>query len=112
MVLVTLQTELSHREGYETILVRRQAMPLHQHIRRGHGACQTRREILPDAVHDLLEVADQREHRQDGLDEQTIMPLPALAQLQVGGSPLGGMEGEITQDEQVILNLPDERLQG
>ena len=87
-------------------------MPLHQHVKRGHGACQTRLEILPDAVHDLLEVADQREPRQDGLDEPTIMPLPARAQFQVGGIPLGGMAGEITQDAPVLLKWPHERLKG
>jgi len=110
MVLVTLQTELSNREGYETILVRRQAMPLREHIKSGHGERQMSREILPDAVHHLLEVADQREHRQHGCDEHAIIPFPALTQFQVGGIPRCGMEGEITQDEHVFLKLPDERL--
>ena len=80
MVLVWLQAELCDRQRHEAVLIGRQAMPLHQHMKRGHGECQTRLEILPDPVPHLLEVANHGEHRQHGLDEHTIVPLAARLQ--------------------------------
>ena len=62
-----LQTKLSNREGHEARRVGLEAMPLHQHIEGGHGEREPRLEIRPHAVHDFLEVADERQPRFKGL---------------------------------------------
>jgi len=59
-----LQTELSNREGYKTILVGWPAIPLSQDMKGSQGECSTSLTILPDPVPDFLEVADQRQPRE------------------------------------------------
>jgi hypothetical protein len=60
-------------------------MPLDQHIEGRHGECEARLKICPAPMHHLFEMADQRQHREHRLDEQTVLPLAALTQFQVGG---------------------------
>src|SRR6266566_8309506 len=78
-------------------------MPLHQDIEGGHGEREPRLKILPHAVHDVLEVADERQHRKHRLDEHTVLPLAARTQFEVGRIALRGMKGGITQDNQGVL---------
>src|SRR5262245_415825 len=80
-------------------------MPLDQHIEDGHGADEARLKIGPAPVHDLFEMADQRQHGEDRLDEHAVLPLPARTELEVGGVALGGMETGITQDHHPPINL-------
>ena len=75
-------------------------MPLHQHIEGSHGERKPGMEIRPDTVHDLLEMADERQHRQHCLDQHTVLPLTALTQFKVGRIALRGMETGIDQDHQ------------
>ena len=56
-------------------------------------------EIRPHTGHDLLEMSDQRQHREHRLHEQAVLPLPPLTQGEIGWLPLGGMESGITQDD-------------
>src|SRR5713101_4199155 len=102
-----LQTKLSDREGHEARRGGLEALPLHQHIEGGHGEREPRLKIRPHAVHDFLEVADQRQHREDRLHEHTVLPLATLTQFEVGGIPLGGMETGITQDNQSVLRTAE-----
>src|SRR5439155_17258763 len=71
-------------------------MPLHQDIEGGHGEREPRLKILPHAVHDVLEVADERQHRKHRLDEHTVLPLATRTQFEVGRIALRGMEGDPT----------------
>ena len=87
-------------------------MPLDEHIKRRHGKREACMEIRPDPVHDLLEMADQGEHRQDRLDQHTVLPLATLTQFEVGGIPLRGMKAGIAQDNHLLFKLPDEPLKG
>ena len=105
-----LQTKFSDREGHEARRVGLEAMPLDQHIEGGHGEREPGMKIRPHAMHDLLEVADERQHRQHRLHEHTVLPLAALTQFQVGGIALRGMEGRITQDNHVVFKLPNQPL--
>src|SRR5713226_9968071 len=59
-----LQTKFSDREGHEARRIGLEAMPLDQHIEGGHGECQAGLKVLPAPVHDVLEVADHRQHRE------------------------------------------------
>jgi hypothetical protein len=107
-----LQTKLSNREGHKARRSGLQAMPLDQHIEGRHGEREPRLKILPPAVHDFLEVANNGQHRQDRLDEDAILPLPPSTQFEVGRIPLGGMEGGITQDNHASVELPNQPLEG
>ena len=74
-------------------------MLLDEYIERGHGKRESRVEIRPDPVHDLLEVTHERQHGEYRLHQQAVLPLTALTQFEVGRIALGGMEGGITQDD-------------
>ena len=56
------QTKFSNRERYEARCVGLETMPLDQHIEGGHGEREPRLQRRPHAVHDCLEVADERQH--------------------------------------------------
>ena len=51
-----LQTKLGNREGHEARRIGEEAMPLDQHIKSRHSEGEAGVEVLPDAVHHLLEV--------------------------------------------------------
>ena len=91
-----LQTKFSHREGHEARRVGLETMPLDQHIEGRHGERQPGFEIGPDPMHRLLEVTDERQHREHRLHQQAVLPRAALTQLEVRGIPLHRMEGGIT----------------
>src|SRR5262249_6142433 len=80
-------------------------MPLDQYVEDGHGEGQARLKIGPAPVHDLFEMADQRQHGEDRLDEHAVLPLAALTEFEVGGVALGGMETGITQDNHTPIHL-------
>src|SRR2546425_5626130 len=81
-------------------------MPLNQHIEGGHGEREPRLEIRPDPMHDFLEVADERQHREDRLHEHPVLPLPPLTQFEIGRIALGSMEAGITQDDHAAEGDP------
>jgi len=107
-----LQTKFSDREGHEARRVGLEAMPLGQDIEGGHGEREPGVEIRPGPVHDLFEVADERQHGQDRLHEDAIFPLAALTEFEVGGIAFRGMKGRITQDNHLFFKLPNEPLKG
>src|SRR5215211_5080036 len=78
-------------------------MPLDQHIESGHGEREPGVEIRPDPMHDLFEMADERQHREDRLDEHTVLPLATLTEFEVGGITFCRMEGGITQDNHAFF---------
>src|SRR5260221_12797728 len=88
----SLQTKLSHREGYEARRIGLEAMPLDQHIEGGHSERQPGVEIRPYTVHDPLEMADHGQHGEHRLHQHAILPLAALTQFQVGGVAFRGMK--------------------
>src|SRR5467141_2213920 len=90
-----LQTKLGNREGHEARRVGLETMPLDQHIESGHGECQARLKIGPAPMHHLLQMADQRQHREHCLDEQAVLPRAALTQFEISRIPLRGMEAGI-----------------
>src|SRR6266516_3142731 len=107
-----LQTKLSNRERNEARHVGEEAMSLDEHIEGGHGEREAGVEILPASVHNFLKLAHDGQHRQDRLHEDAILPLPPATEFEVGRSPLGGMEGGITQDDHAPVKLLHEPLKG
>src|SRR5947208_10535078 len=105
-----LQTKFSYREGHETRRVGLEAMPLDQHVEGGHGECQTRLKIRPAPMHHLLQMADERQHREHRLHEHTVLPLAPLTQFEIARIALGSMEAGITQDNHLLLTLPNQPL--
>src|SRR5713101_107568 len=107
-----LQTKFSDREGHEARRVGLEAMPLDQHIEGGHGEREPRLKIRPHAVHDLLEVADERQHREHRLHEHTVLPRATRTQFEVSRIALRGMETGVTQDNHLFFALSNEPLKG
>src|SRR5215510_5871483 len=107
-----LQTKLSNRERHETRRVGLEAMPLDEDIEGRHGEGQARLKIGPAPMHDLFEMADERQHGEHRLDQHTVLPLAALTQFEVGGIALGGMEAGVTQDNHPSVNVSNEPLKG
>src|SRR5712691_9762795 len=91
-----LQTKFSYRKGYEARCMGLEAMPLDQHIEERHREREPCLKIRPLAVHDFLEVADERQHRQDRLHQHAIFPRAKLTEFQVGGIALRGW-GELSR---------------
>ena len=87
-------------------------MPLDEHIEGGYSECQARLKISPAPMHHLLQMADQRQHREHRLHQRAVLPFPALTQFEVAGIPLGRMEGGITQDNPASVKLANEPLEG
>ena len=73
-----LQTKFSHREGHEARRCGLEAMPLDEHIESGHGERQACLKIGPAPMHHLLQMTNEREHREHGLHQHTVFPLTAL----------------------------------
>ena len=107
-----LQTKFSDREGHEARRVGLEAMPLDQHIEGRHGEREARLKIGPAPVHDLCEMANERQHREDRLDEHAVLPFAALTQFQVGGVAVRGMKAGVAQDNHALFKLANEPLKG
>src|ERR671937_513934 len=107
-----LQTKFSDREGHEARRVGLEAMPLDQHIEERHREREPCLKIRPLAVHDFLEMADKRQHRQDRLHQHALLPLAPLTEFQVSGIALRGMEGGIAQDDHLPIHLLNQPLEG
>src|SRR5882762_11519386 len=107
-----LQTKLGHREGHEARRIGLETVPLDQHIEGGHGEREPRLKIRPAPMHHLLHMADERQHREHGLDEHAVLSLPALTQFQVAGIPLRGMEAGVAQDNHPPIDLLNQPLKG
>src|SRR5712691_2413668 len=105
-----LQTKIGHREGHEARRMGLETMPLDQHIKNCHGEREPGLEVLPDPVHDFLEVADHRQHGEHRLHQHAVLPLTARTQFEVGGIALCVMEAGVTQDNHPLLTLPNQPL--
>ena len=68
--------------------------------------------IFPDPVHDLFDMADERQHREHRLHEEAICPLPSSTEFEVGRIPRSGMESRTTQDDHASVDLANQPLQG
>src|SRR4029450_5239209 len=105
-----LQTKLGNRERHKARRIGLEAIPLDQDIEGGHGEREARLKIRPAPMHHLFEMADEREHRENRLHEHTVLPLTALTQFEISGIALRGMEAGITQDNHLLLTLPNQPL--
>src|SRR5881397_269586 len=93
----SLQTKLSHRERHEARRVGLEAIPLDQHIEGGHGERQARLKIRPTPMHHLLQMANERQHREHRLYQQAVLPLTPRTQFEIARIPLRGMETGVAQ---------------
>ena len=87
-------------------------MPLDQHIEGRHGERQARLKRRPTPMHHLLQMADQRQHREHRLYQHAVLPFATLTQFEIARIALRGMEAGITQDNHALLTLPDQPLKG
>src|SRR5262245_47708920 len=107
-----LRAKLRHRKAHEARRIGEEAMPLDDDIKGSHSEGEAGVEVLPDAVHDFLEMAHDGQHGEHRLDEHPVLPCAALTQFEVRRVPLGGMEGGITQDDHASVDLPNQPLKG
>src|SRR5882724_1518668 len=107
-----LQTKFSYGEGHEARRIGLETMPLDQYVEGGHGEREPGVERRPDAMHDLFEMADERQHREHRLHQHTVLPRAALTQFQIAGIPHCGMESRITQDNHLVFKLANQPLKG
>src|SRR5262249_8695111 len=105
-----LQTKFSDREGHEARHGGLETMQLDQHIEGGHGERQARMKIRPPPIHHLLQMADERQHREHRLYQHTVLPLATLTQFEIARIPLRGMETGVTQDNHLFFALSNEPL--
>src|SRR2546427_1005962 len=87
-------------------------MPLDEHIEGGHGERQTGFEICPAPMHHLLEMTNERQHREHRLHQHTVLPLAALTEFEIAGIPPRGMEAGVAQDDHPPINLLNQPLKG
>jgi len=87
-------------------------MPLDEHIEGGHGKRESRLKIRPDTMHNLLEMADEGQHRQHRFDEDALLPLSPSTEFEIAWIALRRMKGHITQDNHLLFTLPHEPLKG
>jgi hypothetical protein len=87
-------------------------MPLNQHVEGGHGKRAARLKIRPAPMHDLFEMAHERQHGAHRLDEQTVLPRAARTQFEIARIALRRMEGRITQDYHASIDLSNQLLKG
>lgn len=59
----------------------------------------------------LLEMTHPGQHGQYCLEEHPVVPFTALAELEISGIPLGGMELGITEHEHLAFKLLDQILE-
>src|SRR5262249_21946901 len=107
-----LQTKLRDRERHKARPIRLEAVPPDEHIESGHGERQARLKVGPAPVHDLLQMADERQHREHRLHQHAVLPLAALTEFEIGGIALRGMEAGVTQDNHPSVHVSNEPLKG
>src|SRR5262245_15621899 len=107
-----LQTKFSDRERHKARRIGLEAVPLDEHIESGHGERQARLKVGPAPVHDLLQMADERQHREHRLHQHAVLPLAALTEFEIGGIALGGMEARVAQDNHALFTLSNQPLEG
>src|SRR5881397_311079 len=84
-----LQTKLRYREGHEARRGGLETIPLDQDVEGGHGEGEPGVKIRPTPMHDLLHMADERQHREHRLHQHTVLPLSPLTQCEIGGIAYG-----------------------
>src|SRR2546429_3144297 len=105
-----LQTKFSNRERHEARRIGLETMPLDQHIEGGHGERQARLKVCPTPMHHLLQMADQRQHREHRLYQHTILPCAPRTQFEIAWIPLRGMETGVAQDNHTLVKLLNQPL--
>ncbi len=77
-------------------------MPLCQDVEQGQGESEPHCEIRPDAMHDLLEMAHIRQHRENGFNEHAEIAFSPLAHLEILGMPVDLVETIVGEDDHLI----------
>ncbi len=112
MVLVSLQAEFSDRKMDDAILIRLQAMPLHQHIEQRHGEGKACLDVAPRPLTQLLELANRCQHRQDGLDYHAHVPPPPFAGLHIRRITRPGMKAHVSEEHHLVRKITDQPMKG
>src|SRR5512141_1478087 len=85
-------------------------MPLNQKIKGRHGESQTGCEIVPETMHDLLEMTDSRQHRKNGFNDHAFIVLIPLANLQISGIAPFREETMIRPNHRLVFKTGNQRM--
>ena len=110
-MLVFLQAELGNGKVNIAAFIGLQSIPLHKQIEGSHSEGQAHGEILPYPMHYLLEMTYQSEHGEHCLHPHTFVPLPTLAEFEVGRVSVFGMKACISEDNHLVFKLGDKVLE-
>src|SRR5262249_30763460 len=80
-------------------------MPLDEHIQGGHGEREPSLKRRPAPMHHLLEVTDERQHREHRLHQHAVLPLTALTEFEIARIAFRGMEAGVVLS-QVFIHAP------
>jgi len=94
------------------MFVEREAIPLDEDVEQGHGERQAHGKVAPDAMGGFLGIADLCEHGEGGLDEHTVVPGAARADLQVRGVALLTPKGGVGEHNHALSEAGDEGMEG
>ena len=102
------QAELGYGNMNFSCLIGLYPVPLRQHIEECHRVPQAHLKILPYAVHDFLEMTDERQHREHRLHHHPVLPPPSGANCSVRRVTFRTMKSTIGQNNHLLRKLCDE----
>src|SRR6478736_4123348 len=116
MVLVS-QTKVSNGQMHPTVGVglqtcRGRTVPLRQQVESRHREGQPRLKVDPGTVSHALDVTNGVQHRENGLNHHTRVPLSSLAYQQVGRIALLEGEQSVSQHDHLLLVLSNHWVEG
>ena len=103
-----LETEFCNGQVNHTMLIRSQAMPLHQNIEGRHNERDPHSKVICPLMMLVLQMADCRQHRQDRFNQHARVPGAALTDLHVGRIARAAMESAIDQDDHLLSKLSNQ----
>jgi hypothetical protein len=107
MVLLS-EAKLSDRQMNKATLIWMQAVPLNQYIEGCHREGQPSLEVLPNPMANFLEVTDRGQHRKDGFDDHTHIPLTAFTDFHVRRVIFFAVETSVYKNNHLTDELGDQ----
>jgi hypothetical protein len=91
------------------MFIKVQAVPLLQNIKHCNGVSESHLKIRPNSLAQMFQFTNLREQRENRFDQHSIVPLAALANLQIFRLIDFASKAFVRQDDHFVLNGFDER---
>jgi hypothetical protein len=96
----------------EAILIRFQPIPLNQDVEQRHGPADPALEIGPNAVGDLFEMTNERQHREDRLNHHPLVPGALGTDFKIGRHPAHLFKMGVGKDDHLLGDRIHQMLEG